>query len=29
MVDAEHAMLLHKSNIFPALYFPTTDVTWS
>ena len=27
VVDSERAMLLHESNIFPVLYFPTDDVT--
>ncbi len=26
IVDSQHAMLLHESNIFPVLYFPTSDV---
>ena len=27
IVDSERAMLLHESNIFPVLYFPTHDVS--
>ncbi len=27
IVDSERAMLLHESNIFPVLYFPTDDVS--
>ena len=27
IVDSEHAMLLHESNIFPVLYFPVSDVS--
>ncbi|MEM7271974.1 MAG: DUF427 domain-containing protein [Actinomycetota bacterium] len=29
VVDSERAMLLHESNIFPVLYFPTADITTS
>ena len=27
IVDSEHAMLLHESNIFPVLYIPKGDVS--
>ena len=27
VVDSERVMLLHESNIFPVLYFPTDDVS--